>query len=75
MKELYEERLATYLGPESCAGDGNSTGEALTGVRAGLAIELRNHQLGGPIQLPVREGNTGVRVIASGRWSPRSRWN
>ncbi len=50
MKELYEEGVTTHLGPESCAGDGNTTGEALTGGHAGLAIELRNHLLSVPTQ-------------------------
>ena len=45
MKESYEEGVTSHLGPESCAGDGNMTGEALTGAHAGSAIELRNHHL------------------------------
>src|SRR5205809_6957342 len=42
MKELYVEGLASHDGPESCAGVREGAGEALTGVRAGGAIELRN---------------------------------
>ena len=34
MKESYVESFASHDGPESCAGGGNSAGEALTGVRA-----------------------------------------
>ena len=34
-KETYVEGLANHSGPESCVGDGNGAGEALTGVRAG----------------------------------------
>src|SRR5215470_16087719 len=41
MKELYVEGLASHDGPESCAGVGEGAGEALTGVRAGGAIEPR----------------------------------
>jgi len=42
MEELYIEVLATYGGPESCVGDPRGRSEALTGVRAGWAIEPRN---------------------------------
>ncbi len=31
------------MASESCVGYPQGSGEALTGVRAGLAIELRNH--------------------------------
>jgi len=43
MREPYEEGLANHLGPESCAGGGDATGEALTGVHAGqvLSSEIR----------------------------------
>ena len=75
MKEPYEEGLTNRLGPESCAGDGNIMGEALTGVRAGLAMELRNHLLSVPIQWNVREGNIDGRVIVSDRRTLRSLWN
>jgi hypothetical protein len=36
------EGLATHDGPESCVGVRKAAGEALTGVRAGRAIEPRN---------------------------------
>jgi hypothetical protein len=42
MKELYVEGVATHDGPESCVGVRKAAGEALTGVRAGWAIEPRN---------------------------------
>ncbi len=60
MKEPYEEGVTPRLGPESCAGDGNIMGEALTGACAGLAIELRNHHLRVPTEWPVWEGNTAA---------------
>ncbi len=46
MEELYAEGLATHGGPESCVDDPRGRGEALTGVRAGWAIEPRNQRSG-----------------------------
>ena len=48
MKELYAEGLATHGGPESCVDDPRGRGEALTGARAGRAIEPRNQRSGVP---------------------------
>jgi hypothetical protein len=42
MEEPYVEGVATHDGPESCAAVREGGGEALTGVRAGRAIEPRN---------------------------------
>jgi hypothetical protein len=42
MEELYAEGLASHDGAESCAGVREGAGEALTGVRAGGAVEPRN---------------------------------
>src|SRR5690242_16392700 len=47
MRELYTEGLATHGGPESCAVVREGGGEALTGVRAGRAIEPRNQGVRG----------------------------
>jgi hypothetical protein len=41
MRELYGEGLAVHAGPESCVRVREGAGEALTGVRAGWAIEPR----------------------------------
>ena len=41
MGELYGEGLAIHAGPESCVRVREGVGEALTGVRAGWAIEPR----------------------------------
>jgi hypothetical protein len=41
MEELYAEGLASHGGPESCVDDPRGRGEALTGARAGRAIEPR----------------------------------
>jgi|GraSoiStandDraft_60_1057301.scaffolds.fasta_scaffold1085730_1 hypothetical protein len=48
MEELYVEGLATRGGPESCAASREGRGEALTGARAGRAIEPRNPTPGCP---------------------------
>ena len=47
MGELYIEGLAIHGGPESCVGVREDGGEALTGVRAGRAIEPRNNLVRG----------------------------
>ena len=41
MEELYVEGVATHGGPESCVVVCEGGGEALTGARAGRAIEPR----------------------------------
>jgi hypothetical protein len=46
MEELHVEGLATHGGPESCVASCEGRGEALTGVRAGRAIEPRKEQTG-----------------------------
>jgi RNA-directed DNA polymerase len=50
MRELYIEGLAIHVGPESCVGVREGAGEALTGVRAGWAIEPRYQRSGVPTQ-------------------------
>jgi hypothetical protein len=47
MRELYIEGVAVHGGPESCVVVCEDCGEALTGVRAGWAIEPRNHLIWG----------------------------
>ena len=48
MEELHAEGLATHGDPESCVDDPQGRGEALTGARAGRAIEPRNQCSGAP---------------------------
>jgi hypothetical protein len=52
MRELYIEGVAIHGGPESCVGVREGGGEALTGVRAGWAIEPRNHLVRGADAVP-----------------------
>jgi hypothetical protein len=47
MRELYIEGVATRDGPESCVDACEDGGEALTGARAGRAIEPRNNLVRG----------------------------
>ena len=73
MRESYIEGVAIHDGPESCVGDRKAGCEALTGARAGWAIEPRNHGFGVPTSLTEAEGNTGVRATASAPRAPRGR--
>ncbi len=57
MRELYIEGVAIRGGPESCVGVRESGGEALTGVRAGWAIEPRYPGFGVPTLSDLAEGN------------------
>src|SRR5215211_1230336 len=54
MRELCIEGLAIHGGPESCGGVREDAAEALTGVRAGWAIEPRN------------DNDRGADVVAKG---------
>ena len=47
MRELYIEGVATHDDPESCVVVREGGGEALTGARAGRAIEPRNQGVRG----------------------------
>src|SRR6476660_6320554 len=62
MEELYVEGVATQGGPESCVVVCEGGGEALTGARAGRAIEPRNVKLVrryAPLDLPDGRGARG----------------
>ena len=61
------EGVAIHDGPESCVGVREDGGEALTGVRAGRAMEPRNHHFGVPTPSHEAEGN----IVGSGSASCR----
>ena len=67
------EGVAIHDGPESCAVAREGGGEALTGVRAGWAIEPRNHLVRGADAFRSVEGNIDGSAIASCRRAPRGR--
>jgi hypothetical protein len=71
MEESDIEGVATHGGPESCAGVREGAGEALTGVRAGWAMEPRNHGFGVPTPFNQAEGNIVGGVIARRQRTPR----
>src|SRR4051794_13726730 len=56
MKESHDEGLASHIGPESCVGDREVAGEALTGVHAGRVLSCETLS-GTPTPLSEAEGN------------------
>ena len=70
MKEPYTEGIATHGDPESCVGARKGVGEALTGARAGRAIEPRNHCNRGAQTVIIVEGNTNCGAKREPRLDP-----
>ncbi len=58
MKEPHIEGVATHDDPESCVGDREGDGEALTGARTGSVLSRENRKSGAPTPLSEAEGNT-----------------
>src|SRR6478735_8579800 len=71
MEELYVEGVATHGGPESCVVVCEGGGEALTGARAGRAIEPRNVYSGVPTLSEWRKATPASGDIARRRRTPR----
>ena len=57
MREPHEESVATHLGPESCAGHREVSGEALTGGSAGAVLSCDIKESGVPTRLLYAEGH------------------
>ena len=75
MKVHYGEGLANHAGPESCGVFREEQAEALTGVRAGQAIEPRNQILQGAGAVQEAEGNIAGGASASRRGTLRGHGN
>jgi RNA-directed DNA polymerase len=73
MRELYIEGVAIRGGPESCAGVREGVGEALTGVRAGWAIEPRKHSTQGADAVEKRGRRD--RWLRYREWLPGPAWS
>jgi len=74
MEEPYIEGVATHDGPESCVRVREGAGEALTGARAGWAIEPRNYSCPGCRRRSLRRKATpSPALVASRRRTPRGR--
>ena len=71
MEELYAEGVATHGGPESCVDVPRGRGEALTGVRAGRAIEPRNGESGAPTLSNERKA-TPLAALSRAAGGPRA---
>ena len=63
MRVHCSEGVAIHTGPESCVDDPRGRGEALTGARAGRAIEPRNLNDRGADAVQEVEGNIAGGVI------------
>src|SRR5258708_39527163 len=73
MEELYAEGLATHGGPESCVASCEGRGEALTGARAGRAIEPRNVS-SGVLALSMKRKATSLAALPRAVRGPRAVW-
>ena len=71
VKVRHGEGLTNYIDPESCVAAREGVREALTGVRAGQAIERRNFILREAHALRTAEGNTGTNRHGKDRAIPR----
>jgi len=73
VKVRYDEGLTSHIGPESCVAVREGVREALTGERAGQAIERRNFILREAHALFTAEGNTATNRYGEDRADPRRR--
>jgi hypothetical protein len=62
MKEPHRKGIANHPDPESCAGDGNIAGEALTGAHAGRVSSSEITSIGVPTLSSEGEGHTADSV-------------
>ena len=67
------EGVAIHIGPESCAGAREGIGEALTGERIGQPLSRESTLIPGADVVPLTEGKTYGRDIASAQTTRRGR--
>jgi hypothetical protein len=69
----HDEEVANRIDPESCAVAREGIGEALTGDRTGQPLSRESTLFPGADVVPLTEGNTDVRAIASAQTARRGR--
>ena len=73
MEVHHDEGVANHIDPESCAGAREGIGEALTGERIGQPLSRESTLIPGADVVPLTEGNTDGRAIASAQTARRGR--
>ncbi len=73
MQVPYDEGVANRIGPESCAVAREGLGEALTGECTGQPLSRERPLFPGADVVPLTEGNTDGRDIASAQTARRGR--
>ena len=73
MQVHHDEEVANRIDPESCAGVCEGISEALTGERIGQPLSRERPFISGADVVPLTEGNTDVRDIASAQTARRGR--
>jgi hypothetical protein len=68
-----DEGIANHIGPEPCGGAREDVCEASAGDRIGQPLSREIDVILGADAVPLTEGNTGGRVIASARPAQRGR--
>jgi len=69
----HDEGVANHIGPESCAVAREDHGEALTGERTGQPLSRESTLFPGADVVPLTEGKTDGRDIASAQTARRGR--
>ena len=73
MQVHHDEGVANRIDPESCAGAREGIGEALTGECTGQPLSRESTLFPGADVVPLTEGNTDGRDIASAQTARRGR--
>ena len=73
MRVRRDEGIANHIGPEPCVRDREGVGEASVGDRIGQPLSRESHVNLGADTVPLVEGDTAGRVIASTRPTRRGR--